>query len=373
MTWKARNTMSLKEEFLERFLNKKKRISSLCQEFEISRKTAYKWIGRFREDGVLGLNNLSRRPLSSPTRVSEEIINIVLEARNQFPAWGARKLRHYLLNKGFHGLPCEATFNRILLRKGRIDPKESEKREPWIRFERGTSNELWQMDFKGHFKLCNEGRCHPLTILDDHSRFSISLKACAGEDGKSVRKGLEEAFYQYGLPEEMTMDNGSPWKGHEYRLSRITVWLMRLGIKVSHSAPYHPQTQGKLERFHRSLKEEVLKFHQFEDLDEAQTRFDEWRELYNTIRPHEGIGLECPKSRYQASPRGYSGKLPDIEYGLDDIKIKVKQCGTVYFRGKDYWVGEHLAGEYVGARQVKDNVFDIYFSKTKVQRLNLKK
>jgi transposase InsO family protein len=371
MPWEKRDLMSLKTEFLERALDKKTNITALCLEFGISRKTAYKWIRRYKKEGLQGLESQSKRPLSSPFRTSEEMVSLILRTRKIFH-WGGRKLREYLRREGMRELPSEATINRILLCHEEIEEEESEKRKHWIRFERETPNELWQMDFKGHFKLYDNGRCHPLTILDDHSRFSICIKACACEDEKSVREGLEIAFRNYGLPEEMTMDNGAPWRGSQRHLSRLTVWLMRLGIKVHHSTPGHPQTQGKLERFHRSLKEEVLKYHQFSSLKNAQVRFDEWKELYNNQRPHEGIGLLCPKDRYKPSPRIYPEKLPEIEYSLGEELKKVGLRGTIYFKGKHYFAGQHLAGEYVAIKEIENGIYDIYFCKTKIQRLNLK-
>jgi transposase InsO family protein len=371
MSWKNRDLMSLKIEFLECFFSKKANLSFLCSEFGISRKTAYKWIKRYQEDGLEGLKDHSRRPLTSPSRIREETISLILQRRDD-RHWGGRKLRQHLENQGFKDLPSETTFNRILLRHEKVEESESEKRKHFIRFEREKPNELWQMDFKGHFKLCKEGRCHPLTILDDHSRFSISIKACKKEDTKSVRESLEEAFREYGIPEEMTMDNGAPWRGSQRHLSQITVWLMRLGIKVRHSTPYHPQTQGKLERFHRSLKEELLKYHQFRDLKNAQERFDEWREIYNNERPHEALGLLCPKDRYKPSPRVFSEKLPEIVYPEgDEIKL-VTITGSIYFRGKHFYIGEHLTREYVALREIGKDIYDVYFSKTKIQRIRLK-
>jgi transposase InsO family protein len=371
MPWKDRNLMSLKIDFLQIFLSKKANLSSLCSQFGISRKTAYKWIKRYEEDCLEGLMNRSKRPLTSPSQIPEEIITLILHARDTHH-WGARKLRRYLENQGVKNLPSEATFNRILLRHGKVEDIESEKRKHFIRFERDIPNELWQMDFKGHFKLHTEGRCHPLTILDDHSRFSICIKACGKEDEKSVREGLERAFQEYGLPEGMTMDNGPPWKGSQRHLSQITIWLMRLGIKVSHSTPYHPQTQGKLERFHRSLKEEVLKYHQFRDLDNAQIRFDEWREVYNNERPHEAIGLLCPKDRYKPSPRAFPGRLPEIIYPEGEELKRVNITGSICFKGKHFYIGEHLTKEYVALREIEENLYDVYFSKTKIQRIDVR-
>lgn len=372
MSWRTRDLMSLKIELLEKILDPDTNVSAICLKFGISRKTAYKWLSRYQKDRLQGLEELSRRPLRSPSRISEEMVLRILAIREKEHC-GGKKIRKYLEREGVQDLPSVATCNRVLLRCGRIDVQESEKRERYIRFERERPNELWQMDFKGHFKLCETGRCHPLTILDDHSRFSICIKACASENEKSVRQGLENAFRQYGLPEGMTMDNGTPWRGGQTHLSRITVWLMRLGIKVSHSTPGHPQTQGKIERFHRSLKEEVLKYHQFSDLENAQTRFDEWRDRYNNHRPHEGIGLLCPKDRYKPSDRVYPDKLPEIPYEEGDEPKRVNECGGISIRGEHYHVGEHFASEYVALRRVEEGIFDVYFCKTKIRRVNLRK
>jgi transposase InsO family protein len=372
MPWRNLSHMSNKEEFVSRMIRKEKSTTELCREYGISRKTAYKWINRYKEKGIIGLVDESKRPLVSPKRISEKEIELIIETRNRFKGWGGRKLRQFLLNQGKTGLPCEKTFNRILKQHQLIEPNESEKRKPFIRFEREFPNELWQMDFKGHFKLA-EGRCHPLTVLDDHSRFSIILKACVAENEISVRGALERAFREYGLPDAMTMDNGSPWKGSPpFRLSRITVWLMRLGIRVAHSTPRHPQTQGKDERFHRSLKEEVLKYHQFKNLEESQQRFDEWREIYNTLRPHEGIDLKCPVTLYKPSAKIYPEKLDPVEYPSGYIVRVVGSCGTISVKGKDYFLGEHLKKENVGLEEIANGVFDVYFVKTKIQRIDLK-
>lgn len=371
MPWKSQGPMSLKTDFLEQALKPSANISALCRLFSISRKTAYKWIRRYKKEGLPGIEESSRRPLTSPMRTSEKMISLILEARQTWH-WGSRKLREYLKNQGVQGLPSEATFNRILLNCNQIETDESEKRKRFIRFEKELPNELWQMDFKGHFKLCDQGRCHPLTILDDHSRFSICIKACVSEDTKSVKEGLEAAFRTYGLPEAMTMDNGAPWRGSQRHLSTLTVWLMRLGIRVSHSTPRHPQTQGKLERFHRSFKEEVLKYHQFSDLQNAQIRFNEWRDIYNNLRPHEGIGLQRPRDRYQPSSKSYPEKLPDIEYPAASEIKKVGSGGTIYFKQKHYFIGFHLTQEIVGLTEIEDGIYDVYFCKTKIQRLVLR-
>lgn len=372
MAWKVKDILNMKEEIIKRALEDHVPITRLAKEYNITRPTIYKWIKRFNENGIDGLVELSRRPHNAPNRTTGEHTELILNLRNKHRVWGGRKLRQRLINKGYEDLPSEVTFNRILKKHGQIDPQESEKRQPFIRFEKDKPNELWQMDFKGHFKM-GSVRCHPLTVLDDHSRFSITLKACLGETYDAVYNALKNAFYEYGLPDAMTMDNGSPWKGSPpWTLSRLTVWLMRLGIRVTHSSVRHPQTQGKDERFHRTLKDEVLKFHQFRNLRQTQEIFDRWRTVYNYERPHEGIGLLCPSQRYTSSSKPYRSKLPEIEYLPEDIVRKVQVNGVISYLDVEYFVGEHLRGEYVAIRPTsKENILSVYFVNTNIASIKL--
>ena len=366
MPWDTRGVVSMREEFIARVTAKLMSISELCREYKITRRTAYKWLKRFDEDGVMGLQDRSRRPCRMPLRIKDSVKELILRYRDKYPSWGAKKIKQVLLNDGYNGLPSLSSFNRIFLHEGRVLPTESEKRKQFLRFEKQSPNELWQMDFKGHFEMV-EGACHPLTVLDDCSRFSICLKACVSESEFAVRKALEAAFYQYGIPIAMTMDNGSPWKGYpKQRLSNLTVWLMRLGIKVGHSRPRHPQTQGKDERFHRTFKEEVLKYHNFQSLTEAQKHFDAWREIYNYIRPHEALNMKCPGERYSPSNRRYTEKLPAIEYRSEDQVKKVGGNGEVSFQGNRLYVGSFLKGERVAFRQRKEDEWDIYYVESRI-------
>jgi transposase InsO family protein len=366
MPWENRGTISVRKEFVVKAIEKYQSISQLCREYKITRRTAYKWIERFSKDGVIGLSNRSKRPLRMPLKTEEDMKQLILNCRDKYPAWGAKKLKQILINVGYENLPSLSTFNRVLSQENRISSQESEKRQKFIRFERENPNELWQMDFKGHFEL-TEGQCHPLTVLDDCSRFSICLKACISENEIAVRKALEETFFQYGLPDSMTMDNGSPWKGYpKQRLSSLTVWLMRLGIKVSHSSPNHPQTQGKDERFHRTFKQEVLKYHNFQDLKDAQKHFDEWREIYNHIRPHEALGMQCPGKKYHESQKKYIEKLSPIEYQEGDKVTKVGNNGEISFKGNRIYVGSPLRGEYVALRERTEGKWDIYYVESRI-------
>ena len=366
MPWKECDAMSLRKEFIEKYIENVGSFADLCRLFEISRKTGYKWIRRYQSDGVLALDDYSKRPYSFPNKTNNSLVDLILERRDEFPEWGGRKLRKVLLNEGYKDIPSEATLNRILKTHGRITASESEKRKKCIRFEYPNANALWQIDFKGHFPL-KEGRCHPLSIIDDYSRFVVCLRAFSCENSEYVKGALEDIFTEYGLPEAMTMDNGPQWKTGSW----LFIWLMRLGIRTTHSRPYHPQTQGKDERFHRTLKTELLKYRLFPNIEMAQKNFDEWLELYNFKRPHDGIGLLCPCERYVKSNRPYKKDLPAIEYGPEDIVRKVRSCGQVSYKGKNYFVGEYLKGEYVALRQMMETSLEIYFVNTRVGRINL--
>ncbi len=298
MPWKECSAVSERLELVLLMQQESGNVAALCRRFGVSRKSAYKWLSRFKFYGESGLEDQSRRPKTSPHQTSPEIEARLLEVREQHPAWGPRKLRRYLANRQVQGLPSPSTIEAILGRHGRIGSQESHKHSPLTRFGYPTPNALWQMDFKGHFPTA-QGRCHPLCILDDHSRYATGLIACANEQQALVRQSLTSVFRRYGMPQAMLMDNGSAWASH----TQLTIWLLRLGIAVRHGRPAHPQTQGKLERFNRTLAAEVLGARVFADLSHCQKDFDQWRELYNLHRPHEALDLACPITRYVPSSR----------------------------------------------------------------------
>lgn len=363
--------MSLRKEFIMLASQTDINMSELSQHFGISRKTAYKWLQRYRVTGADGLCDRSRRPHGSPQRTAEDIEQLILSLRDAHPAWGGRKLKRRLEDLGHAGLPSPSTVTAILRRNDRLDATESAKHKAWQRFEHDTPNDLWQMDFKGHFATDN-GRCHPLTVLDDHSRYSLRLSACANEQGSTVQGRLTEGFQRYGLPYRMTMDNGPPWGSDaDHPYTPLTVWLIHLGIKVGHSRPYHPQTQGKDERFHRSLKAEVLQGQVFRDLAHCQRRFDEWRDIYNLERPHEALGMATPASRYRPSERRFPAALPRIEYGPDDVVRKVDQ-GHLSYRGRIFKISKAFHGYPVALRPTaEDGLLAVYFCQQQVASIDL--
>jgi transposase InsO family protein len=298
----------------------------------------------------------------------------VLAVRDQHSSWGGRKIRRRLQNLRVKSPPAASTITAILHRHGRIFAEDSLKHQPLKRFERSQPNELWQMDFKGEFKMTNGRWCHPLTALDDHSRFSLILQACANQQRVTVQEQLQAAFRRYGLPKAMLMDNGSPWgvTHSPGRFTRLTAWLLRLDIRVIHGRPYHPQTQGKEERFHRTLKTEVLQGRYFDGLEHVQSRFDPWREVYNHERPHDALELDVPSSRYRVSSREYPEQLLTVEYASDVEVRKANPVGQIRFRGRTFKISEAFAGQPIGLRPTpEDGLWKIYYCSYEIGELDL--
>jgi transposase InsO family protein len=367
--------MSSRLEFVTLATAQGANIRALCRAFGISPQTAYKLLARFKEHGAHGLQELSRKPHSSPRRSSKELEACVLELHDKYPCWGARKLAALLPEEVTK--PHPNTISAILRRHGRQIVPSSDVQSPATkRFEHAAPNQLWQMDFKGHFALTDAaaGRCYPLTVLDDHSRFSICLKACSAETGEQVKQALIESFKTYGLPERITCDNGNPWGTPKQNgITKTEAWLIRVGVQVSHSRPMHPQTQGKDERFHRTLKRELLDRHGFSSLQTCQQALDRWRDQYNLIRPHQALDQKPPVTRYQPSARPYPEQLPEVEYDTGDEVRNVRRNGCIAFSGRQLFVGEGLAGEQVAVRPSDvDGLFQIVFCNRKVREIDLR-
>ncbi|QDT42651.1 Integrase core domain protein [Gimesia alba] len=376
MVWKECNRVSERKEFVLLASVEGANISQLCQRFGIARKTGYKWMQRYREEGVAGLVDRSRCPHTFRSPTSKKMESAVLSIRDQHPTWGGRKIYHRLLALGHKQVPAASTITAILKRHQRIDPEESKKRQEYQRFERSEPNELWQMDFKGEFSTLDQRWCYPLTVLDDHSRFSLVLKACGNQKGPTVQKHLRDAFRLYGLPQAMLMDNGTPWGStvSPGSYTRFSVWLMNLDVRVIHGRPYHPQTQGKEERFHRTLKQEVLQGRHFKNHAELQKTFNRWQQVYNQERPHEALDYKTPIERYRVSSRSYPERLRQFEYDSSFEVRKVNNTGRVVFKRKKYYLSRAFRGQLVGIRSNgRDGEWDIYYRTFKVGKIELRK
>ena len=372
MGWREVSVVDVRREFVMFARQEGANVSELCRKSGISRQTGYKWLARAADTDET-FEDRSRRPLRQPGRTSAEIEAEVLKLRDAHPAWGGRKLAKCLERAGF-AAPAPSTVHAILLRHGRIGDGPRAHQTPFGRFEHSAPNRLWQMDFKGRFKMSTGAWCHPLTVLDDHSRFCLCLEACANERGETVKPLLEAAFRRYGLPDAIYVDNGSPWgTGVPGGWTWLGVWLLKLGIQVIHGRPYHPQGRGKIERLHGTISAEVLSPVPAGSLDDHQVRFVHWRGIYNTVRPHEALELDVPASRYQPSLRPFPGTLPEMVYAEGET---LRRVGTtkayVSFQGRPWKVPIAFRGETVAIRPAsKDGHHKICFGATKIAEINL--
>lgn len=372
MPWMEVSAMEQRREFVRLAMMEGSNRRELCRRFGISAEVAYKWLDRFAA-GDAELADRSRRPHASPGRSSEEIEAAVLTVRGDHPAWGARKIKACLERRGL-AAPAASTVHQILRRHGQVEPAASAPGKAWQRFEKEQPNQLWQMDFKGWIRLAGGEKCYPLTIVDDHSRFSPCLKACPNQLGLTVRPLLEETFRRYGLPQAFFVDNGAPWgePGGD-RWTKLCVWLLKLGVEVLHSRPYHPQSRGKIERFHRSLAAELLDLRSFKDFGQAQRAFDRWREVYNYERPHEALKQTPPCDRYQPSARTMPNAPAEPLYDSGDI-VRTASTTKAYisFKGRLWRVPKAFRGERLAIRPtLTDGLYGVFFASHRIATIDL--
>jgi transposase InsO family protein len=371
MPWEPRSMIDVRAEFVLLARDESSNIRELCRRFGVSAKTGYKWLERFEEGGLDGLCDRSRRPVTSPKRSGLEIEAAVLALRRNHPAWGGRKLAAALMRRGVQA-PSPSTVTAILRRNGVELGAFGGGAAPFKRFEHEAPNDLWQMDFKGHVAM-REGRLHPLTVLDDHSRYAIVTAACANQQTETVKTRLITAFRRYGLPLCIMTDNGSPWgDGPGSPFTPLGVFLIEQNIRIGHSRPYHPQTLGKDERYHRSLKAEALSGPPFDDLAHAEAALLKWRHVYNTQRPHEALGMAVPIDRYQPSPRQYRDPVERFDYAQGDSVRRVQQQGYISFNGTQYRLPKAFYGKDIALRPtIKDGTYDIHFRHQFIKTLDI--
>jgi transposase InsO family protein len=340
----------------------------LCRQRKVQPRILYKWLDRYRREGVGGLSDRSRRPHRSPSQTEPEMEAAVLAVRRENPVWGGRKIGASLERQGLSA-PSASTITEILHRHGQ--PMVGPGQKPWKRFEHAAPNVLWQMDFKGDVAF-GKGRLHPLTVVDDHSRYAVVLHATDNERHQTVQNAVQAAFERYGLPEIILTDNGSPWGGAAERtLTKLGVWLIEHGVAPWHSAPFHPQSHGKNERFNRTLKIELLDDHDFADLVQAQQAFDAWRHRYNYHRPHDALELAVPADRYRPSLRRFKPEVEPFQYQPGDIMRSVDVAANISFQGRRLKASKALVGKRVAVRPTeRDGVFDLLFRHVTVKSID---
>ena len=364
MPWSTTTVSELRTAFVHAVRTAKRPLAQAARDFGISRPTAYKWLARF--DNQQPLHDRSRRPRHSPTRTPLPLEQAILALRDQY-GWGPLKITAYLHNH-HHPTPPARTAAAILRRHGRIAANPTPPPAADQRFERSQPNQLWQVDFKGFVEVARQ-KLYPLSVLDDHSRFLLAL-GC-GTDTTMARAWdvLWNVFGEYGLPEAILCDNafGSTGPG----VSWFEVRLMRLGIRAIHGRPYHPQTQGKVERLHGTLETEIFPRLPRDDIARFEAGLDRWRrEVYNLVRPHEALGDVAPVSRWRPSGRQRPAQLPQVEYPAGCILRKVSTSGDVRWRCAKILAGHGLIGEHVRVEQTGDAVI-LWYGPQQIRQIPL--
>lgn len=373
MPWDVKDVVGRRLELVEAMGVPGVNVSGLCERFGVSSKTAYKWKHRYEADGVDGLVDRSRAPRSSPNKTASGIEGLVCEVRDEFPFWGGRKLKKVLARRGVKDLPAVSTITEILRRNDRLNGPATGT-VTWTRFEAEQPNDLWQMDFKGWFQT-GSGRCEPFDVLDDHSRFNLHLNAYGDQQETTVKRCLSSVFDEYGIPVKILCDNGSPWANTQpgFRWTGLGVWLVDLGIGLSHARIRHPQTIGKDERFHRTLELEVISTrHRWDDHTQVQEAFDRWRPIYNHQRPHDALDGDVPADRYKPSTRSLPARIEPVEYPGHLHVRKVSQQSRISFQNQKIRIGTAFVGRHVAVAPTDiDGVFDIYYRDQNIRTITL--
>lgn len=363
MPWNECNRMDERLRFVARLLEGE-RMSSVCREFGISRKTGYKIFNRYRDTGIQGLEDKARSPYRHANKLPFQIEKSILRVKQEHPTWGAPKIRDKMI-KLFPQFkpPAKSTIHSVLDRHGLVKRRKRRryKAQGTGLNEALSPNALWCADYKGQFKLGNQKYCYPLTITDQRSRY---LLACEGlESTKEVAAFpvFEQAFKEFGLPNSIRTDNGVPFSSVHalYGLSRLSVWWLRLGISIERIKPGNPQQNGRHERMHLTLKKEATKPASFNFLQQ-QNRFEDFIEGYNNERPHQGLNGLYPAEVYTPSARQYF--RPDVpDYPYHDRAIQVTQCGRICMAGRKINLSTVFAGQHVGVREVEDKIWLVSF------------
>jgi transposase InsO family protein len=367
MPWKVNPMSQLRAAFVHAVRVEHQSVAQACRQYGISRKTGYKWLHRAEQPAGCTFENHSRRPHHSPARTSAAIEKRVLALRDQY-GWGARKLRAVLLQRG-KSTPSARTVHAVLQRHQRLTPPTPPT--PQLQsFVRSKPNELWQLDFKGPLEIRRQ-RIHPLSVIDDHSRFLLGLHAYTELTFAVTWSLLWDLFGEFGLPDAILCDNFFAARNSGIGLSAFDAQLLRLDIRPIHGRPYHPQTQGKVERFHGTLQRELWPTIRRDSLDHFQRDLQLWRKRYNTVRPHEALNDRPPQRCWQPSVRRRPARLPEVAYPTGSVLRRVGTNGEACWRGSRILVGWGLAGQTVRVEET-DHEVAIFFAKHCVRRLALK-
>lgn len=359
MPWKDLKPMNQRKEFVLRAI-RTSNFRELCQEYGISTKTGYKWRERFYQYGYEGMMELSRRPLSHANELGEAVVCEIVKLKHAHPSWGARKLRD--IYKRLHGeVPSESSFKRVLDRAGLVQERRLRRRSEAGRINSGrkatAANEIWSVDFKGWWYGGDGGRCEPLTVRDECTRYVLELRAVADATTQTVWACFERLFESYGLPQAIRSDNGAPFAspGGVLGLSRLSAWWVVLGIDLERSRPGCPQDNGAHERLHLDIERELRG-------EQRQASFDEWRRTFNQERPHEALAMKRPAELYQPSSRKFEGTPQDLSYPKMESR-HVHTAGYIRYRDQQIFISHALSGWSVGLEPCEQSKVNVYFGR----------
>jgi putative transposase len=378
MPWEETTRMSRRVQFIAAFDSCQYSMTQLCERYGISRKTGYKWADRYEKEGLEGLKDRSRAPKSCPHNTSQELSEKLLELRRSHPTWGSRKLLAWLGKREPEATwPAASTVGGILKRHGLVEERGRSRRSwppsgrPSVQAE--APNQVWSCDFKGQFRTGDGRLCYPLTVADGFSRFLLGLQGLDSVAGAQAWPVFERLFREYGLPEAIRSDNGSPFASASAvaRLSHLSVRWVKLGIRLERIEPGHPEQNGRHERMHRTLKQETAR-PPAASRAAQQERFDQFRSLYNEQRPHEALGQQTPAEFYRPSLRPYPSKISQLDYpGHFEVRW-VRPNGGIKWQGEFLFLSQALSGERVGLEETADGVWTVYFGTLLLARFDEK-
>jgi len=365
MPWKAKSPVDLRREMMAR-LARGERMTDLCREYGISRKTGHKFKARFERLGTLGLGDQSRAPKVIPHKTAPELVELFVAERQLHPTWGSRKIKDVLERRLGHPLPSHATIGAALTRAGLIAPRKRRHRhapEPTRLREAASPNEIWCIDYKGQFRLGDNTYCYPLTITDQYSRYVLACEGMAAISDEAARDVCEEIFCEQGLPVVLRSDNGVPFASNGLGgLTKLSAYFIHLGIVLERIRPSHPEENGRHERMHRTLKAETTRPARA-NLLQQQERFDHWTHEFNHDRPHQALGMKRPAEVFKPSTLRLPSTLPELSYPTHDDVVRVTRSGQIYLAGiGSVHVTAALAGYNLGVREEPDGRWLVSFA-----------
>ena len=365
MPWQQRNALDQRNEFINEWLKQERSLAELSRGFDISRKTAYKWLDRFEEHGRSGLADRSRAPHHSPQTIPETAAKLIIAVREKYPHWGARKLRLWLhREQPDREWPAASSIGELLKREGLIADRKTRRRTPPSSEPIGPAeapNELWCVDFKGWFRCGDGSRCDPFTASDWCSRFVFCCRAVEKTDGPHVHGVMDTIFREYGVPPRILSDNGPPFASRAPGgLTRLSMWWLQLGIRHQRIEPGRPEQNGRHERMHRTLKQETAS-PPAANLRQQQQAFVRFQRMYNQQRPHEALRGKTPAQVYTPSTKPYPARLPELVYPAGAHLRRISQQGSLKWKCERTFLSEVLARETVGLLETEEEFFEVYY------------